>query len=81
MISSATGRLVRPGGFVEPFGAVLEHGLDRVLAERAPVRILRLDDPLDRAHPVVEPAGELVQLVEQFLVLRGQGRRVFHLVM
>ena len=57
------------GAFEHALGAVLERGLDRVAAERAPIGILGLDDPLDRAHPVVEPAGEVVKLVEQILVL------------
>jgi hypothetical protein len=41
----------------------------------APVGVLGGHDPLDRAHPVVEPAGEVVQFLQQPLVAAGQRRR------
>src|SRR5207253_112485 len=65
------GPVADPRRFEAPLGAILQRGLDRVARDRAPIRIVGLDDPLDRAHPLVEPPGELVQLVEQILVLGG----------
>src|SRR3546814_2677326 len=54
---------------------VLDADAGRIAGDLAPVRVLRGHDALDGAEAVVEPAGELVELVEQILVLRGQRRR------
>src|SRR3546814_13510556 len=61
-----------PDGLSVP---VLDADAGRIAGDLAPVRVLRGHDALDGAEAVVEPAGELVEPVEQILVLRGQRRR------
>src|SRR3546814_20045489 len=61
-----------PDGLSVP---VLDADAGRIAGDLAPVRVLRGHDALDGAEAVVEPASELVELVEQILVLRGQRRR------
>src|SRR3546814_4649273 len=40
---------------------------------RAPVRVVRGDDALDGGEAIIKPAGGFMQIVEQALVLCGEG--------
>ena len=46
----------------------------------APFGVLGGHDALDRAHPVIEPARDVVKLVEELLVGAGEDLRLPHLV-
>src|SRR3546814_3625222 len=40
---------------------------------RAPVRVVRGDDALDGGEAIIKPAGGFMQIVEQALVICGEG--------
>src|SRR3546814_16186737 len=58
---------------------IFEPALLRGRIEWLPVGVVGGDDPFDRREPILEPAGGVVQVVEQFLVLAGQRRRLLPL--